>query len=119
MKNLSTKFKTLIGRSLLTVGLERDSARSAFYKCADRGEPMHWRDIGPDEVWNAAWETATKAEREACAKVAEAAAMKMGDLGRQHRDDGNEENMDRCYARALQCTQVAADIRTRDNVENY
>lgn len=41
--------------------LERDSARDAFYKGADRGEPMHWRDIGPDELWNAAWAAATKA----------------------------------------------------------
>ena len=44
----------------LTDVLERDQARDAFYKGADRGEPMHWRDVGPDELWNAAWEAATK-----------------------------------------------------------
>lgn len=54
-------------------------------------------------------------EREACAQLAEAAAQKIGDLGRQHRDDGNEDSMDRCYAMALQCTRLAADIRTRSN----
>ena len=62
-------------------------------------------------------EIAVKAEREACAKIAETAAKMMGDLGRQHELDGNSENMDRCYARSLQCTQVAADIRTRSNVK--
>lgn len=56
---------------------------------------------------------ATKKEREACAMVAEAAAVKMGFLGRAHRDNGQPTSMDRCYARALQCTQLAADIRTR------
>lgn len=59
--------------------------------------------------------TAVAAEREACAQVAEAAAKTMGDLGRKHRDDGHEDSMDRCYARSLQCTQVAADIRARSN----
>lgn len=62
-----------------------------------------------------AWTSAIAAEREACAKVAEAAAATMGDLGRQHRDEGSEDSMDRCYARSLQCTQVAADIRARSN----
>lgn len=53
------------------------------------------------------------AERESCAKLAEAVAKTMGDLARQHLEDGNADSMDRCYARALQCTQLAADIRTR------
>lgn len=60
-------------------------------------------------------QTLIDAEREACAQVAEAAAKKMGDLGRQHRDEGHEDSMDRCYARSLQCTQLAADIRARYN----
>ena len=58
---------------------------------------------------------AVVAEREACAKLAEASAATMGDLGRQHRDEGHEDSMDRCYARSLQCTQLAADIRVRSN----
>lgn len=62
-----------------------------------------------------AWIDSAKSEREACAKVAEEAAKKMGDIGRQHRDDGRTDSMDRCYSRSLQCTQVAADIRTRSN----
>lgn len=49
----------------------RDAEREAFYNRADRGDPMHWRDIGPDDVWNAAWDAATKTEREACAKICE------------------------------------------------
>lgn len=57
--------------------------------------------------------SAIAAERESCAKLAEAAAKTMGDLARQHLEDGNADSMDRCYARALQCTQLAADIRTR------
>lgn len=28
-----------------------------------------WRNMGPDEIWAAAWAAATIAEREACAKV--------------------------------------------------
>ena len=51
---------------------ERDSARNVFYKGADRGDPMPWRDIGPDELWNAAWDAATKAERDACAGICDA-----------------------------------------------
>lgn len=57
--------------SALNAGLERDFARAAFYKSADRGEPMHWREMVPDEVWNAAWAAGVAAEREACAGLAE------------------------------------------------
>ena len=87
---------------------------------------LWWETVGATNTpetyrgWEAscreAYEAGAKAERESCAILAEAAAAKMGDLGRQHRDEANEDSMDRCYARSLQCTQLAADIRTRSNV---
>ena len=64
------------------------------------------------DVAFSAWNAAIKNEREACAKVAEKAARKWGDLARRHEKDGNNKNADRCYASSLQCIQVAANIRT-------
>jgi hypothetical protein len=58
MDNHEEEKESLIAQSNLTGGLERETARNAFYKGADRGEPLSWRDIGPDEVWNAAWNAA-------------------------------------------------------------
>ena len=56
-------------------------------------------------------ELVSAAEREACAKLAEAEAQRTGDLGRGHEKAGRRVMMSRCYARSLQCTQLAADIR--------
>jgi len=37
----------------------RDAARDAWYDGINKGTPYHWRDVGPDEIWAAAWEAAT------------------------------------------------------------
>jgi len=49
----------------------RDAARDAWYDGINKGTPYHWRDVGPDEIWAAAWEAASNAEREACANACE------------------------------------------------
>lgn len=49
----------------------RDAARNEWYEGINNGKPYHWRDVGPDEIWAAAWEAATAAERERCARVCE------------------------------------------------
>lgn len=49
----------------------RDAARDEWYEGINNGSPYHWRDVGPDEIWAAAWDAATLAEREACAKACE------------------------------------------------
>lgn len=54
--------------------LVRDAARDEWYEGINDGKPYHWRDVGPDEIWAAAWDAATKAEREACAEVCEEVA---------------------------------------------
>lgn len=33
-------------------------ARDAYYDGVNKGNPLHWRDVGPDEIWQAAWDAA-------------------------------------------------------------
>lgn len=65
-------------QSALNAWLERDRARSAFYKGVALGDPMHWRDLGPDDIWDAAWAAATVVERDACATMEQVTKLNAG-----------------------------------------
>lgn len=105
--------KTDEGQSRLTVGLDRDSARKTFYENADRGEPMHWRDMGPDEVWNAAWEMAIKTEREVCAGICHADYMEF-EHGTERIDPQDDYE---CYLRSSVAKELRDAILKRSNAE--
>jgi hypothetical protein len=37
--------------------------RDKYYEGLNKGDPMHWRNVGPDEIWDAAWQAAMTAMR--------------------------------------------------------
>lgn len=40
----------------------KNKLRDKYYDGLNKGDPMHWRDVGPDEIWDAAWQAAMRKE---------------------------------------------------------
>ena len=41
----------------------KNKLRDKYYEGLNKGDPMHWRNVGPDEIWDAAWQAAMTAMR--------------------------------------------------------
>lgn len=77
--------------------------RDAFYEGVDKGYPRHWRDIGPDEIWDYAWQAC--AERNS--KVIEQQSVEISGL-RINLDDEISSNLGLREINSKQAEELAA-----------
>mgnify|MGYP003444265438 CR=1 FL=1 len=47
-------------RMIVCESINMEEARDLFYRGVDRGDPMSWMEVGPDEIWEVAWNAALK-----------------------------------------------------------